>query len=490
MSCDDYLDVNTDTDNPSIDQVSPDLMLAGAQTTTGDMFVTRMNQLGNVFSGSWGGNVVQFAGPFDQEFRYNVTNTFYNDIWDTMYIRTANFTYILDYTGNSKDYTRHHVAARVMRAFYFQYLVDIYGDLPYFGKHQLTDNLQVSYDSSESIYADLVSELNIALNQIANMPAGAEAMGTEDVTFGGDMEMWRKFANTIKLRILLRQSGITTGNTQTYIADELSGLTNADFLSAGENATMNPGYVNETGKQNSFYATYGFEANGNVRNGNNSVVGSEYLIELLKGTNTGVPDGRLSQLFRTNDAGVYQGIKQGDLLGNLPAGTTLSKLGAGLGVDQSSDANATRASYLMTSSESLFLQAEATERGYLTGATAESLFDLGVSQSFSLLGATQGTYLTQINGIVGLDYTGSFDNKLEGIITQKWLALSGTNGIESWIEMTRTGYPSTPLTETQTSGAKPIRLIYPISELSGNTANVPSQNTNDVFTSNIFWDVN
>jgi hypothetical protein len=66
--------------------------------------------------------------------------------------------------------------------------------------------------------------------------------------------------------------------------------------------------------------------------------------------------------------------------------------------------------------------------------------------------------------------------------------LNGINGGEIWIENTRTGFPShVPLSPVTASVSRPIRLLYPSSEIAGNTANVPQQNESEAFTSKIFW---
>lgn len=496
-ACESYFDVNTDPNNPLVENTNPDIVMPGAMTTTGNVLTTTMNQLGNLMVGNWGGNVINFAGPFDDEFRYNVTSSFYSGVWDNIMIRTANYTNIINYDGGGINYDNHKAAARIMRAFYFQYMVDLYGNIPYFSKHLGTAGLNPSYDDSTDIYRDLVSELNMAIVTIDNASSnGAVSMGSSDVMMGGDMDKWRRFANTIKLRVLLRQSLIADSATQTHISTELAGLTTADFVST--NVTLNPGYENDSanGRQNPFYATYGFDTQGSFANTSNNVVAaSVFSIEFLDGTLTGVADPRLGRLWTAvGNPDPFQGINQGQLLGSLPAGgdTVLSKLGAGLGVDAPSDAGASMDAYIMTAAESFFLQAEAIERGYITG-TAQTAFESGIRASFSLLGlsdANATTYIGNSSGTNGIGWAGSA-NKYEAIGNQKFIALTSINGAEAWIELTRTGFPtSAPLSLTQTSGARPVRLLYPTSELSGNSANVPTQGTTDAFTSNIFWDVN
>jgi len=494
-SCENYFDVNTDPNNPLVESTNPDIVLPGVMTLTGAQLASPMNRLGNLMVGNWGGNVLNFSGPFNDELKYNVTSTFYSGIWDNLMVRTSNYTNIINYTGDANDYSNHKAIAHIMRAFYSQYLVDLYGNIPYSQRHLNTEGLNPSYDNAADIYRDLVAELNIAIALIDTASTNADVVdvSSSDVMMAGDMDKWKRFANTIKLRVLLRQSNMTDGDTQTHITSELNGMTTADFVST--NVTLNPGYSNDSsnGRQNPFYQAFGFETNGSFANTNNSVVAPTiYAIELLSGTNNGVADGRLGRLW-TNEGNPnpYQGLFQGQLLSELPlAGdTVLSRLGAGLGVDVASDASASMDAYIMTAAEALFLQAEAVERGYILG-DSQTLFNQGVQASFNLLGAGDATgYLGLASAVDGLGWSG---NKLESIAQQKFTALMSINGAEAWIEYSRTGFPTDLAISTinNSGDVRPVRLLYPISELSGNSANVPSQTNSDAFTSKIFWDVN
>lgn len=483
FSCSDYLDVNQDPNNPQIDQVNPEIVFPGAQLSTARTYLTTMNQLGNLMAVNWGGNVVQFQTPFNNEFNYNITSTFYTGIWDNLYLRTANFTNIINYDDD--NYDNHKAASYILRAFYTQYLVDLYGDIPYSERHQLGNNLFPKYDDDQAVYRALIAELDTAIDLIEN--ASNEHPLASDIMFGGDMSQWTKFANTIKLRILMREAvkAETDAASQTYLTEQFAAL-DLNFVDA--DVTMNPGYLNQDDKQNPFYAAFGFLPNGDPTNNNQAIVATKHAIQFLDGTLTGVADGRLGRIYRLSSSGNYYGVEQGALLASLPSGQTLSRLGEGLKVDSPSDASASSDSYIMTLAESLFLQAEAVQRGYISVGNAKDLFQDGIRASFALLGASDvENYIVNSDNVAQIGWDGTA-NKIEAIMTQKWIALNGFNGIESWIEITRTGFPVLPLPINRTE--RPIRLLYPQSEISGNSANVPSQTTASAFNSRIFWDVN
>ena len=109
-----------------------------------------------------------------------------------------------------------------------------------------------------------------------------------------------------------------------------------------------------------------------------------------------------------------------------------------------------------------------------------------------MLGVSSGnaaTYVAEVNTVAGKGYAASTD-KIEAIMYQKSIALCSINGLESWIEYTRTGYINNipmPLGATSPTGQKPMRLMYPTSELASNSANVPALTVNQSFTTAPFW---
>jgi hypothetical protein len=340
------------------------------------------------------------------------------------------------------------------------------------------------YDDEVETYRVLINEIDEAISIIENTnEETVRSVAVFDVMMQGDMVKWIRFANTIKLRILLRQSQLSDANTQTYLAQEFNNLqtSGAQFIGLNDDVVVNPGYLNSDGKQNPFYAIYGKDPQGD-RTTTNSLVGpSKFTADFLRGLLPGrsVVDPRRLRLFQSRTAGstIITGVLQGASSGKP------SRLGPG--IIKSSDQDL----IVMQSAESFFLQAEAIQKGYLSG-NAQAAFENGITASFTTLGLTTTdatNYITLSQGVNTIGWTGS-TNKLEAIITQKWIANISINGIESWIELTRTGFPSgLPLPLTTSSTKRPIRLLYPESEYSGNTNNVPNQTSTDAFNSPVFW---
>ncbi|WP_047545292.1 SusD/RagB family nutrient-binding outer membrane lipoprotein [Psychroserpens sp. Hel_I_66] len=508
FSCNDVL-VNEDPNGVAIDQLPPEVILPGAFTVPSETFLSTMNGLGNTMIATWSGNAQQVQAPYFEEFQYQLTTDFYDNIWDNLMARTGNLTQIItnEYPDNY-DYFKG--VSKIYRAFYFQYLVDLYGDIPFTDIHQRSDLLFPEYDDQVDVYISLIEDINDAIAQIQNTDTSTVVpLGSSDVIMNGNMTKWIKFGNTIKLRILLRMSDVAQTNPelQTIFNTEFEALNNASFINFGEDVTINPGYSDELDRMNPFVETFGYDPGafgitGNQTFSNLRAGPTTYLVEFLNGTSNGVSDARLQRLYTTRSG-------QDDIQGNTQGGSEQpSRIGPGLLISPQQDG------YIMTASESLFLQSEAIFKGYLSSGNAKSLFESAILSSFVRLGVdtddflpppddedldesttpeiAASTYISNSNNVSGIGWDGT-SNKLEAIITQKWIDLGGTNGIETWIEYTRTGFPSNmPLPDITNRPNRPIRLLYPTSEYTGNSANVGiyNQTVDTAFDNPIFWDVN
>lgn len=488
-SCENYLDVNEDPNNPSSENVNPEIVLAATQVYTYNVLggsvspinpnvvVGNMNQLGNLMMNNWTRDVgASNSSYYFNEHTYNVTSDFYSEIFENLFLRTSNYTFIQQ--TEKPGYGNYIAIAKILKSFYFQYLVDLYGDIPYSEAHKRGNNLTPRYDDDLNIYRDLIVQLDQAIFLINNPAPGTLNPGANDVMLNGDMDMWEKFANTLKLRILIRESGRTA--SAAYVSAQMNALQNsgAQFLGPNDNVKINPGYNPTTNQQNGFASMF-LTTNDTFKNNWSSTAATKYTINYLLDTN----DTRIGKIYSATTAGpgTYNGHQQGDVL-NTSTNYPVSHVGTGLLTNSSQDG------IVFTAAESLFLQAEAVQKGYLSGSS-QSLYESGITESFKLLGLTStdaSNYYSQAINLVG--WSSSAGNEIEAIINQKWIALNGINGAETWIENTRTGFPShVPLSTVAPGSSRPIRLLYPSSEIAGNTANVPQQNESEAFTSKIFW---
>ncbi|NUY81848.1 SusD/RagB family nutrient-binding outer membrane lipoprotein [Flavobacterium sp. MAH-1] len=485
FSCDDYLDVNSPVDNPTGDQVTPDLSLAAAETGPYRTFSRTGMIFGNLFMNNWGFNVNAFAVTNPEEFSLALTNSSYSGLWDGFYTSTANLTNIIKHPA--ANYENHKAIAKILKSFYFQYLVDLYGDIPYSEAHLGSQNLSPAYDDDQVVYRDLVVQIEEAIDIIDNPSSSTIAVGNEDVIFQGDMQAWKRFANTLKLRLLLRQSEMTDAETTTYLAQEFSELSSATFVTS--DVIINPGYSNaNTEQQNPVYGLF-FDVGGNSSAFYRQYGASKYFGDNLN-DNT-LPDPRRSRIFTGLVGGNVAGVIQGDVSVNNggTAPPNISQFGAAIVSSADQDG------YMMLASESFFLQAEAVLRGYIPG-DAQAFFDAGVQASMVQMSAVNPTaYLNGVNGVPGKGFSSAytFEQNMRAIMYQKNVALTGANAMEVFIEYTRTGFiDEIPLAGVPAGSAtsrphRQRRLLYPTTELVGNSANVPTLSLDDIFNQGPFW---
>lgn len=465
-SCsDEFYDVNESQTNP--DYSTPELSLPTAQKQTIDLLsggYNSMNTLGNLWTYAWaaGGDYVYFV----DETTYNITSAFRPTTFSSAYLSPLNNYHVVE-MNTDPQYANYVAIAKIMKAFHFQYLVDIYGDIPYFDAFQRSNNTTPAYDDSKEIYDDLIVQLTAAQGIIQASSSNNNVLvpsAAIDKMLGGNMARWSKFANTLKLRILLRQSEIG-------VTDYSSVNNGIGFLGAGETVYSNVGYIKDTGKQNPLWDAFGLTVADAPAANNQATRATNYVITQLQS------DPRRSRLFApVGGTGTnFVGIAQNNIGG--PNSNTLSGIGPGV------LKSATMNGIVMQSAESLLLQAEAAARGFIAG-NAQALYEQAVGESFAELGADSA----QLSGYLSLSGafpTSGLQAQIQAIITQKWIALMGTNGIENWIEYKRTGFPNVPVAPGEVS--IPVRLLIPTTETAVNP-NAPIQTTSDAFNSPVFWD--
>lgn len=479
ISCsDDFLDVNDNPNDPPIS--TPSLTLPVAQQTFADLNGTTMNYLGNFLVYNW--SVPSNWQANTDLIKYNVTSNFYTSIFETSYVSIfKNLTYVEDYedpTG-AVDYSAYGAIAKTVKGFQYEMLVDLYGDVPYTEANQRGENPTPKYDDAETVYKSVIDSLTMAANTALNLPENAENPGDQDIIFYGDMTSWAQFANTIKLRMLVRLSNTAQDG---YIKDQISSINANGAGYIDDNVAANPGYSDDANKQSPIYGYLGLAPGKVAIDRFDFTVATDYAITTLESNN----DPRLERLYTEAKNGGYKGAPQITALpGTGFTANDLSHVGPGLLKSSEQDQP------IMLLAEALLIQAEAMMRGYIPGdeAGAKEMYEAAITSSFEYLAvddavAAAEAYYTQPVANVSWDAS---PNKIEAIITQKWIALNGTASIQSWIDLTRTGFPDELPIPAESDGVRPVRLLYPLSEIGRNGENVPVQTVQDAFTKNPFW---
>ncbi len=502
-SCKKYLDINKNPNTAGVETITADLLLPQALTSTANTlngYNTMGAQIGGFMANAGG------YGGFGVNISYQFTTANWNGQFSAPYDNLEDYQTILNLTDGDDLASYYNAAARIMKALNFQLLVDAYNDVPYSEALKGGENLSPKYDVGTEIYKSLAEELDKAIATINTGDAtpGVTPLGSTDVLFDGDMTKWKKLANTVKLRLLVQGNGkVTFTNT---------GVSADGFLT--EDALINPGYVKDAGRQNPKWNSWGFTYDNTP--GNKAWMPTTFVLAFYDGKKLSDP-GRGEALYYkwpsvpTNRLGF-----EGTGITSSPDGSfwypnddrTPASAGGATGVLKGPSASFP----LLTAAESYFLQAEAAVRGIIT-ADASVLFDQGIAASFAYL-------YTEENGDVAGDPVGdatsyiadnntsrlanfslatTTEEKIEAIITQKYIAMNMVNSDVAWNDYRRTLYPklvnspsataietfASTVSESTRPDRLPSRILYPTSEGAYNSANVPRGVS--PFTSLIFW---
>jgi hypothetical protein len=468
------LDINTDPNNPTTASATPDLVLSAALTNTAGLYNNPTSDNRFAFAGLWLGHI-SYSGNYaipTENISYAITNNLGSGAFANLYDILEDFDFV-ELKGVETHNNFYRGIGILMKAYNFQTLVDLYGNVPYTDALKGTGVSKPKYDDAKTIYDDLGKKMDTAIALLKTAVTGSIS---GDVMFGGNAPNWVKFANTVKLRLLIRQS--QRADRAAYIATEITKLNGASFLDI--DAAVNPGFLNSSGKTNPFWGsninTAGTYTNDFYRAG-------QYAIDFSQAHN----DTRIGKYYKTaaSPGGTYQGNYFGDQ--GIPNSKT-SEFGTGVLKAFSQPAP------LMLAAESYFLQAEAIARGWLTGgaAAAKTAYQNGVKESFRFLGltATQAqTYYSQAGDKqVNWDATTNLNEQIALIIRQKWAALALINELEPYNDYRRLGLPAdVPLSASPFStGKMPTRLLYPQREYEVNSESILSVGTVTP-TTKIWW---
>jgi hypothetical protein len=408
VSCSkDWLDVNTDPNNPK--DATPALVFPAAVASTAGIVGGQFAIVGGI----WSQYYTQSSGSnqYKTYDSYNILASTFNNQFNELYSGALNdYKYVKDKAAAEQNWS-YVLMATVMEAYTYQVLVDLFDQVPFREALQGEGNFAPHYDDGQLVYDSLIARIDYAMG-LDFTASTSKDPGTSDYLFGGNITSWLQFANTLKLKIYLRQCYARPAVAQAGIAaiDQTIG-----FLS--ENAWLNI-FVDSPDKGNPMYED-------NIRRLNTAVNlrASLTLLNYLQ-ANT---DPR-ANWFYAPVGGVLVGLAQGDFSTTAPPANFSVFIQA-----------ATDPFYFISTAESYFLQAEAQLRGYLAGS-AKTSYDAGVMAAFAQGGA-DGTAFLAPGGAYFYRTDTTMEAQLETIITQKWVSMCGCHGLEAYLEHNRTRYP-------------------------------------------------
>lgn len=515
--CSDFLDVNTDPNNPTRAQLNT--ILPYSQATLFGSFgigTAGMSELLSVYIHQ----TVQRGDHDDYKIQANEFSL--GETWDNCYTIILPDLNQLIAQGQEEGRPVYSGIAKIMKAHMFSLMVDIWGDIPYSESGNPVDFKFPHFDDDAAIYADLLDLIDAGMT---DLQAGGAPPGTDDLVYGGDVQKWLKYARSLKLNLYNKAR-----LTDLYDPAEVTALLGSTLMStATEDFEMayrttltpenrNPGFIREWGQDNPQYYI------------------SPYFYLLMKGESAcqnnlfaGVADPRIPYYFYNqlnanevpqnpfsfrdgNFLSIWFGSFDRDPNEGFDQNTSQTVCGlypVGGGFDDGSGATATAngglrgagAQRLLTSAAIDYIRAElALTKG--TGEDARSLLSSAINKSFAKVNriaaasGVAGMGDADIQGYIA-DVLALYDNgdnavKLEVIMTQKWIQEFGF-AVESYNDIRRTGYPQVcdpeqdPNEFSIQTNPYPVSLYYSANDITNNNNSPGQRNT---YTDKVFWDAN
>ena len=480
VSCDDFLDINDDPNNPlvvPIGQLLPSIQvdISGALgTASGGLSQYTSTYMHHLVQRGTDSNDYGFAGG-----DFGVITP-----WNVFYARGLQDNEIMMELSRENGATAYLAIGFILKAYSFSILVDLYGDVPYSEAFQGSSNINPVYDLGENIYPDLYTLLDSAVLLIDGLAANPSSFtpSIDDLIYGGNMNSWRAAAKTIKLKMLSQERLIKNVSAEAQaLVDEGDLITSAIDFELDHGSTVspddrNPGWVQEyaSGNPNYYVSPYLFEIMNNINSfGHNgytiATVDPRLPYYMFNQLPPGAADGDAENpcaycpsrsgtsflsiwAFSFNidpNEGFDQAVSQ-TVLGlyyyggafDDGSGTGGAGISPALGFPQAPQR-------FINEYTRHFIEAELAQVGVITGDARASL-EAGTRAAFdkvneyasgagapAIAAADIDTYVAAMLA----DYDGgSADRQLEHIMTQKWLAGFGT-GTDLYTDFRRTGLP-------------------------------------------------
>ncbi|OXA66470.1 hypothetical protein B0A67_23030 [Flavobacterium aquidurense] len=344
----------------------------------------------------------------------------------------------------------------------YQTLVDLFGDVPYSEALDIVGHPLPKYDDAKTIYLDLASRLDAA---IANMDGSQESFGKADLIYKGNVANWKTLANSVKLKLGLHLADVEPAKAKSIIESAYN-----SGVMTNESQTALFQYFSSITDMNPLYNTLVNEQ---------QTVPTEFFVNELNAKE----DPRRDVFFNplSKKGGVYKGAPYAKQV----AYNDFSNVGPRL-------KEKTNPGVIFDYTETCFLLADAANRGFNVGGTADEYYKKGVLASMHFWGiadADAHTYASRTD----VDFATATGTPKEKIAYQLWIAYYN-RGFEAWTEYRRLDFPILKAPSTAVDAAQgkvPVRVIYSLFDKTLNKDNYEAAATaigGDAMTTKIFWD--
>ncbi len=475
FACDDNFDeLNTNVVDPTADDINPVFQLNEAvinMSFPNSVLVYDMGIVQQIITPNSG---VLTGANFNQDNRNST-----EQIWRNYYRGVIRHT--RDIIGRiSDDASRNNLLqmTRILQAHAFMILTDSYGDIPYFsgGKGNTELILYPTYDPQSEVYPDIINELTEAASALNN----SGEVESADVLYGGDIDQWRKYANSLILRAGMRLSKVDPNTAQQRVQQAFQA---GVITENSENMVIrhDNNYRNETGRIL------------NATEANNYYLAGPFVTFLQETDDPRLRSIAVTYVDAASGPGQVlgpngNGTNDPDVHIGMPVGNndeTARQAAAALGLDSFYEfaqadrervVTQTTPMFMVTAAQNHLLLAEAASRGWIT-ASAEELFHEGIRLHMEKMAAYNEDSAVPEEEIEAFINNNPLADAtaLEQINEQYWIA-SFLNGPEAFANFRRSGFPDlapNPFPGQDLTSEEFIRrYTYPSSEIVVNTENV------------------
>ncbi|MGK0126611.1 MAG: hypothetical protein ACI87F_000104 [Candidatus Azotimanducaceae bacterium] len=455
-SCNDFGDVNVSQKSPA-EVPGETLFTAATKSMVDQMVSTNVNtNIMKLFSQYW--TETTYTDEANYDFGRDQPGSHWDEIYRDVLRDLKESRDLLNVTddGTSPVQRANQMASiEIMEVYAYHVLVDSFGDVPFTEAMDITI-LNPVYDDDAAVYSAIIIALDAAIAKLNVSEPGFT--GGADLLFDGDASGWKKFANSLKLRMAVRIAGVDAGKAATMASQAVaSGV----FTSNSDNVSLQ--YLSAPPNTNPIWEDL-------VQSGRADFVGTNTMIDIM---NT-LDDGRRSVYFQEN---MGTDTFVGGIYGENNNYADYSHAGDLFHTE-------TLEGIILDYSEVEFLLAEAAELSLVgTPGDAEGHYNAGITASFDYWEADMTGYLAQVE----VDYSTATGTWQQKIATQKWLALYN-RGFEGWSTYRKYGYPMMNIPPVSLE-AVPNRYTYPQDEPSLNNTNwAAAMGGSDLKSTLIFWD--
>lgn len=420
-SCGKWLDVNSDPN--AVTEVDNGLIIPSMELNLLNTYGFYGHMMGSFFSEQYaikpGGPQYLGLAHWDTSDATPLTANFTNYFYQDAFTKVCNNAKTIIERATEAEEWGDVLAATVLRVFAIQNMVDGIGEIPY-SEALNTSNLNPVYDDGQAIYAGLVAELDDALGKVS-----ASDKVSDNMLFSSssDVANWIKFANALKLRILMRESGAVDVKSQLASLIAANNFPTSDLAYAGC-------WANQAGLDNPVYSEV-VRKRGDIATGRTIEISAHMAVASAMNE---VGDARIAAKFIPS-AG-HGNTFEGAFIDEQQS----KEVGAGyVDADTYAELNLKYNTpvYLITVAEIQFFLAEYYATIAPDAAKAKAAYEAAIDASFASHGVAGAS---TIYGSGKYAWNAAKATEIIGI--QKWIHLACLNGFESWCELRRLGYPA------------------------------------------------